>query len=57
MLRNLQDYKGLDFLISHKTLSLILSNFYIKDEFHSYVLKFRKGHESGQGVILHNNPF
>lgn len=47
MLKNLQSYKGFDFLILIRN-SLISSNFYIKDEFHSCVLKFRKGHESGQ---------
>lgn len=51
-LRNLQSYKGCDFLISHKKSSLFSSNIYIKDEFHNCVLKFGKGHESNRPVSV-----
>lgn len=56
MLRNLKSYKGFDFLISPKKLSLISSDFYIKDDFHICVLKFRKGHESDRPVCLLTTP-
>lgn len=51
-LRYLQCYKVCDFLISHKKSPLFFLQYFIKDEFHNFLLKFGKGDELDMQVSV-----